>query len=194
MQFKIKNVSVKISFSFFAVFLLMIIAGDLKICVYSLAASLLHEMVHIIFMYIFGSSLRSFTLSLFGANIVKDECNNISAWKEGIINISAPVFNIIFGVVFLYIKKEWAIINFVIGIFNILPFKDFDGGKFIECIFSYKLSEKNIKSLIDVLSLVVVVLFGVVVFTSIKKSGNYYSILILYFFMVTPVVTGLFKR
>ena len=69
MRFKIKNTDVKISFSFFAVFLLSLVSDTFNIYLFSFIASLIHEFVHVVFILLFGAKISTFSLTLFGGNI-----------------------------------------------------------------------------------------------------------------------------
>ena len=194
MQFKINEVQFKVSFSFFAIFLLIIPTGNARICFYSLFASLYHEVIHIIFIYLFGSELRSFSLSLFGANIIKNESIHITKIKEAVINISAPLVNVITGLLFFNISKDFSLVNIVIGIFNILPFYNFDGGRFLENVLLCVLSEKHTKLIIMMLSIFVTFVFTMLSFLIIVNGRNNYSLLILSLFMIFSVITNIIRN
>ncbi len=130
MKFNIKGTEVYISFTFFIVFAVILLNGNLKLYFVILSFSVLHEFVHIVFLMIYGFPIRRIALSIFGGNISRDK-NSEEYIKEAIINLSAPIVNIVIGVVLLCSDnyKEWGNINLFIGAFNICPFYNFDGGR-----------------------------------------------------------------
>ena len=69
MLFKIKFVRVKISFSFFALVLLMLSFDNSSILLVSLISSLFHELIHIVFIFLFGGKISELSLSLLGGKI-----------------------------------------------------------------------------------------------------------------------------
>ena len=135
MEFKVKDTRIKISFSFFALILLFTSTEKNKVLIYTLFFSFLHELVHIFFISLFCGLPEKITISIFGASITKKEKTD-SYLKEIIINLSAPVFNILLAVVlFLFsekgsnLLKSYSETNLLLGCFNLLPFYNFDGGK-----------------------------------------------------------------
>ncbi len=130
MKFNIKGTEVYISFTFFILFAVILLNGNLKLYFVILSFSVLHEFVHIVFLMMYGFPIRRIALSIFGGNISRDK-NSEEYIKEAIINLSAPIVNIVIGVVLLCSDnyKEWGNINLFIGVFNICPFYNFDGGR-----------------------------------------------------------------
>ncbi|MBE6802220.1 MAG: hypothetical protein E7530_05000 [Ruminococcaceae bacterium] len=167
MRFKVKNTGIYLSFTFFAVLLVLLCVGQLKICLYSLISSLIHETVHIIFILAFSGGISRITLTGFGANIKRTNDDLLKPYKEAIISFSAPVFNLIISlVVYLIYEKHtvFGTVNFVIGFFNLLPYYTFDGGRGLSFLLKPILSEKSIAVILDILSVCVTILFS---FTSV---------------------------
>lgn len=167
MKFKVKNTEIYLSFTFFAVFLILLCVGQLKICLYSLVSSLIHETVHIIFILIFSGGISNITLSGFGANIKRTNEDLLTPLKEAVISLSAPVFNLLISFVsFLICKKStpFGAVNMVIGLFNLLPYYTFDGGRGLSYLLKPLLTEKSNCVILDILSVCVTILFS---FTSV---------------------------
>lgn len=164
MQFNIKSTKVKISFSFFIFFLVSALNDKLDIYLKSLLASLLHEAVHIIFIYFFENSVSEITLNILGGKIEKTHQRILSNYKEAFINLSAPFFNIFLGLTaFIFNNKsKWAHINLFIGFFNLLPFYTFDGGRGIFFLLSNKFDYKITNKIVFSLSVIVATIFTLV--------------------------------
>ena len=95
MQFKIKSIKIKISFSFLLFFLIFALNDSLDVYLKALFTSILHEAVHIIFIYFFKDGINEIKFNLLGGEIKKADKKILSNNKEAVVNLSAPVFNII---------------------------------------------------------------------------------------------------
>ncbi len=172
MRFKIKHTEFSLSFTFFGVFLIIMCIGELKICFFSLAAALFHEAVHIIFIIISGGNVSSVTLNGFGANIVRGE-RALPDFKEAIISYCAPFANLTAALLLYKYTQLFATVNLIMGIFNLLPYYDFDGGRGLYYILKHFMSTEKTNKILDVLSVSVTVLFtfsGVYIFFYHNKN------------------------
>jgi Zn-dependent protease len=164
MQFKVKGINIKISFSFFALLLLMLLNNLKSIVFISVITALYHEIVHLIFLSIFKCKPEKITLNIFGGNIIRKQNSKSTAVKETIINLSAPLINIISGTI-IYIYNPfclWGHVNIVLGFFNILPFYNFDGGNALKHICMLFFTEKTTDRIINLLSVLVIVALTVI--------------------------------
>ncbi len=176
MKFKVKNTEITLSFTFFAVFLILMCVGELKICLYSLIASLIHEIIHIIFICIFTGGISKIILSGFGANIVRNDNNLLSDFKESIISFSAPVFNIIVGLFFFLFYNKLTIfaeVNLIIGILNLLPYYNFDGGRGLMFLLKYFITSEKTEYVVLIFSIMVTTVFSFIsVYILFHYKGN----------------------
>lgn len=198
MQFKVNNTAYKISFSFFAVILLALSTDKEKTILLILLFAGLHEAVHLIFIYCLSVPPKKVSLSLLGANITRATNASTSLNSEILINISAPVFNISTGAFFqlLSVKlseysalfSEFALINFVLGLFNLIPFYTFDGGNALKYFLLKLCNEKATEQIVTAISLSVTVFFS---FASIYIFLNYqhnFSLLIMCAYMFIAII------
>ena len=197
MRFKIKNTDVKFSFSFFAVFLLSLVSDTFNIYLFSFIASLIHEFVHVVFILLFGAKISAFSLTLFGGNIKRSTTKIINNPKEATISFSAPVTNIVIGVVSLLLTREasiFGIVNLFIGVFNILPFYSFDGGRGLYYLITMKFSDNVANVILNITSITVTVVFSFIsVFSFINYNKNY-LLLILCVYMIFSIIVGLKEK
>lgn len=195
MQFKIKNTDVKISFSFFAVYLIFLCTGKGKIFLITFVTALIHELIHIQFIYLFGASVSEISLSLFGATIKRCSDSEISNIKEAVINYSAPITNVVIGVVSVLLGGEstWATVNIITGLFNLLPFYFFDGGRGLYFSLSAMFSDRTCERILTVTSVIITVVFCFfAVYIFFAKDRNFLYIL-LSIYMIFAVTTGIFS-
>ncbi len=198
MQFKIKTTTFKISFSFLALILLALATDKSRTVILFLIFAVLHEAVHLIFIYCLSVPPKMVSLSLLGANISRCDNSTTSLSSEFLINISAPVFNIATGAFLKIISiinseynsllEETALVNLALGLFNLVPFYTFDGGNALKYFLLKFCTEKATEGLMTVISLVVTVLFS---FTSIYIFLNYhhnFSLLIMCVYMFLSII------
>ncbi len=196
MSFKIKETDVKISFTFFAVFLFGIITPANRIFIYAFLTALVHEGVHVFFIKLFGDEVHEISFSLFGAAIKRGNKYKTSNIKEIFINLSAPVVNVILGVFcFVFeINDIFATINLTTGIFNLLPFYTFDGGRGLNCLLAGFFSENICEIVLTVTSVVVTVFFSflsVFMFCGPTKNPTVFIISV---YLIVGIVTGVFRK
>lgn len=198
MQFKIKNTTYKISFTFLALILYVLTVNKSRALGFVLIFALLHETVHLIFIYSFSVAPESFSLNLLGANIKRGIASSVNINSEIIINASAPVFNIFTGALFYLLSgnisvykdifTEAANVNFILGLFNLIPFYTFDGGNTLKFILLKFFNEKLTEQIITTVSLIVTVAFS---FISIHIFLNYqhnYSLIIICVYMFLSII------
>lgn len=192
MHFKIKSANVKISFTFFAIILLVICFDNEKILLFSLIFSLVHEIVHVIFIYLCGGGVDEFSLTLFGGNIKRKQNYKLSNIKEAIISLSAPATNLFVGVLFLLGGFQTVgYVNLVLGIFNVLPFYDFDGGRGVYYILSNHLDHTKIVKILNITSILSVSLITTVTVTLFLNQKIGISILVLSVYMIFSLFKNL---
>lgn len=201
MQFKIKSTTYKISFTFLALILFVLTVNKSTTIFLLVVFAMLHELVHLVFIYRFAVAPKNVDFTLFGANIYRglSVTNNINS--EIIINLSAPVFNIATGAIFKLISisnseynlifTEIAGINFVLGFFNLIPFHTFDGGAALKYILLKYTDENKTEQILTWASLIITVIFS---FISIHIFLNYKHNFSLFFMCVYMFLSIIFKK
>lgn len=148
------------------------------------AGALIHELGHFAAMKTLGVKVISFTILPVGADI-KCDSENLSYKKEIFIFLSGPLANLVFSVVFFLVfyaaGKEnakilfFALSNFFLFIFNIIPIKVFDGGRILEnillCVKDIYTAER-ISTTVNIISYIILCLFSVlsVIFSQYNVS------------------------
>ncbi len=201
MQFKIKNTVYEISFSFLALILLIVTTrADLSFLIVLIFA-LLHELVHLFFIYLFSTAPKKVSFTLFGADILREitSINNYNA--EIVINSSAPIFNLIIsGITFIILNHftvykgiltDVAQVNLVLGIFNLIPFYNFDGGNVLNNVLLKYLNEKNTQMILSVISVLVTVIFSFISIYIFFNFQHNFSLIIMSIYMI---LTTIFKK
>lgn len=183
MQFKIKNIKIKISFTFFALILLFITLGKTQNILPALLFSFLHECGHIFVLFFTNEQICEFNLGMFGAEIAKKESLKTDFKKEILINLGGPIVNLIFSVIFLFSGKTmYFYINLIICLFNLLPIYSLDGGKALTAFLNILTNERKAVFIITVISYlfaVPLIIFSFIILYN-SKAGIQFLILSTY--------------
>lgn len=131
----------KLSFSFVALIVLMIILCDESVVLCSLAASLIHECGHLFFMYIFADIPKYIEFSLFGMRIENKPDSVVSYRSELLVSLGGIVFNMIFAAIgfvlynvfSLYYFAVFSAVNIVVALVNSFPVSVLDCGRAVRC-------------------------------------------------------------
>jgi Zn-dependent protease len=157
-----------------------------------LIAVFLHELGHLVVMKYFGCAPNEIRLIPGSIRIISPVCAEKNAI---IISLSGPVVNILIFVI-VYISSlilsieyyiDFAFINLVYGIFNLLPFYSLDGGSILEDIIGVKKGGISARKIVKIITLIGASLF-LIVFTFLAVKGNVnYSVLLLSLYLILSV-------
>ena len=162
-----RRVRLCVTFSFFFVVgLLSISSGFAEIKLFSaFGGCICHELGHIFAMSLFGSAPESVTLYGGGIKIVPKRERMLSRFADTVILLAGCFVNFLLaGLCCLLNAPEVLIlVNLVLGIFNLLPFSYFDGGRLLKLWLA--------KALYDVIRSIAIVLSAAAVSLLILKSS-----------------------
>ena len=133
MIFHIKNMYVCVSWYFFIMIGWVILTNKTKVFLLCLVALIIHEAGHIITIYILKEKVSIFHILPLGFCCRLKNQNRISNENMIKILLFGPVTSICVAGLFLW-TKEFSIVNLMIGLFNLLPFGNLDGGRVVKII------------------------------------------------------------
>lgn len=119
-----------------------------------------HEAAHMLVASIFGKSIESFNISLFGVSITfKREHYSISnkitdrgtCIKNILIYLAGPVSNFILAIIFEKIKIVFDI-NLFLCVVNLIPIYPLDGYNILKNILLFKYDEEEIEKIINIIN------------------------------------------
>lgn len=138
-QVKIKGITFGVSFSFFAVTALLFVCGGAltENILTSLLCCFLHELGHLIFMFLFSNKPESIVLYGGGIRIKPKTDRLLTKTQDIIILLAGCGVNFLCGLIWLrfFGFGFFCAVNILLGVFNLLPFKYFDGGRVLEILF-----------------------------------------------------------
>ena len=82
MQFKFKNIKITVSFTFFALIILLVIFNKNDFLYFTCFFAIIHELGHLFTLNKFGVKICELKISLFGANIKTESFKRISIKKS----------------------------------------------------------------------------------------------------------------
>lgn len=194
MSFNFLGTKIRISFLFCVVLSIMLLQDRTLVALPLLSAVLVHELAHIVAMFILDNSPKEINLSPYGLEITG--ANNMSINNEIIVALVGPLVNLLVSVVFLlyylvYLSTNeliWCVIWAIIGLFNLLPSYYLDGGTILFNVCLKFTSPQKSELVLKIASLTTSIILSL--------SGVYFifinfnpSVLIigLYFFILTII-------
>lgn len=138
MIFHIKKLYISISWHFFIMIIWIILTGKINAFFICLIALIIHELGHIITIYLLNEKINIFYILPFGFCCRIKNQNKISSKNMIKILVSGPISSILTSIICIFWSRNFAMVNFIIGIFNLLPLGSLDGGRL------YKLKIKKV--------------------------------------------------
>lgn len=135
---------------------------------FSLLFSAVHEIGHILMMFILGKPPKAIRIMFYGLEIK----TSVFSKKEMImIALSGPLVNILISIIFIVLSMFFddvgfaVLINLIIALFNLLPVSTLDGGDVLLSALSLKFdyyTSKKIAKNISLFFSIIILIFGVV--------------------------------
>ncbi|ADU23571.1 peptidase M50 [Ruminococcus albus] len=136
-RINVGGVQLGISFSFPAVLALVLLTGcDSRSMLTALICCFLHECGHLLFMIIFGNRPQAVTLYGGGIRITPQAGRIDSLGKDLTVLLAGCGMNFLLALTGLVLDgmSLFVQINLLLGAFNLLPFRHFDGGRALELL------------------------------------------------------------
>ncbi len=195
MRFKLFGTEVYVSFLFFAVVAFMLCIDRTGLVIPTLVAVLIHEMGHLFAMWLNEVSPKAIHLVPASVRIVRGFA--ATDRNEWLIALSGPVANLAVAGT-LGLNYHWfgnstalrfAILNLILGLFNLLPVRGLDGGTLLSLavarLTTPDTAEKTVRTVTLVLS---VLTFAVAIILTIKGVFNLSAFIVAIYFLVTAIL------
>lgn len=181
---------IEINLKIILIAILFFFTNKIDIYLIFLIFIIFHEIVHAITGMILGFKPKRIRLNPLGLLVEFYNYNTKNSFKKILIYISGPIFNIIFGLIFYFIKIDLNLkiklvyTNFLIGIFNLIPILPLDGGRIFREILVKLIGNKkanifmikSTKIILSVLSLI----YSIVIF-KMKNIAIFFLIIYLWY-------------
>lgn len=161
---RFKDTDFGVSFSFFAVTALIFLCTGSQTgrILISLMCCFFHELGHLFFMFLFGAKPQGITLYGGGIRITPGSDRLISKTEDIVILLAGCAVNFLAAAVSYAFRglDFFCEVNILLGIFNLLPFKYFDGGRVLEMLFDGGAAYDVIRALFILMGAVAVILMN----------------------------------
>lgn len=145
MRFKILGTEIYVSFFFAAIITFMLAVDRTGLIIPAIFAVITHELGHLFCMWVLDCAPRQIKLVPAAVQIVRDF--NLKPSGEIAVAVCGPLVNIIlFGILYFNfrafdneISLNYALLNLIIALFNLLPVSGLDGGTILFSLLSAKL-------------------------------------------------------
>lgn len=145
----------------------------------AILAAAVHEIGHLIAARMCGIPLRELRLGIFGAVITPTDAI-CSYKKELALAAAGPFINLLSAAILFPLRDSlnapasfFLASSLFLGILNLLPVQDFDGGRILNCILAQHLAPKMCYSVCRTLSLLTVIsLWMLSVYLLLRRSSS----------------------
>ena len=163
MRFKLFDTEIYISFLFAAAVTIMLLTDKTGYMLPALFAIVLHEMGHLFMMWILECSPKR--IKLIPASVQITAPFQKRYRNDFLVAACGPFVNILLFLTlyfnYLVFKNEvtlyFALLNLVIGVFNLLPLKGLDGGTILFCILEKSKGPDKASGILKIITLVLAV-------------------------------------
>lgn len=188
LEFKIKDYKIKLSFSFFAVLAVLLFIGDNFAVLTALLCCFIHEFGHMVMMHRFSVPINE--IMLYGGGIkLKSEQDRLYDKKSEIyVLLAGAGVNILCFFIFKGILVQFAYTSLILGLFNLLPYKYFDGGRVLKIIFEDSVSISMNSAYKVIRSLLVLLTIGVIILMLFKGITNFSLMVTLIYIVVSEIL------
>ena len=167
MTIRLKNTDIRLCFSFFACFALMLLLSDGKTALICFFSSMLHEGGHLFFMLVFSQKVSEITFSAFGVRIDREGEVLLSYKKAALIALGGVFVNFflcaVSAAVYLFLKSREAAVVFFVNLFlallNLIPADKLDMWNALYCLLMEKFDEERTENVLSAVSGIAVALF-----------------------------------
>lgn len=192
MSFKFFSTKVTVSFLFMAILTVVLLCDKTGYAPYMISSAVIHEIGHFSAMWICGCKPTEVNLIVGSVQI----CSPPTSLKyETFILLSGPLANLFLFFVFLLAYNavnnvklmEFAVINLIHFVFNILPFCGLDGGSILFILISKSAGYKRAQMIMNFLTIVSVIIVLIFFLISVVKGKANYSVCILCCYLILSV-------
>ena len=118
----------------------------------SFCAVLLHELGHLSAMFICKNLPDGLAISAFDIKIIKYNRYRQSFCKDIFITSAGVLINFILFVIFYKFLINFAFVNLFVGIFNLLPASNLDGGQLLLLLLSKQFAWDTSQKIVDIIT------------------------------------------
>jgi len=132
MIFRVKKLYVTVSPLFFVVLVWVFFTNQMMMFFCCFFALCLHEMGHIMMIWMLKEKISIFRIVPLGFSCRLKNQSRVLRKNMMKILIAGPAVNFLVAGLFYFWTKEFAMMNFLLGVFNLVPVGELDGGRLFQ--------------------------------------------------------------
>lgn len=193
-SFEAFGIKIQIQFLFVALVTIFLLADRSGISIIALLACLIHEMGHLIMFCLVGYKPLSLSFEITGIRLTKPIAQ-LNYWKELLVELAGSFLNFTMFVLLANTTNQislvsiFAVTHLIVGVFNLVPLKSFDGGKLLEITllqFCSVITTEYICTAIDLFFVFMMLIGGVWSFLNNRQSFT--LVVLTIYLMITALV------
>lgn len=169
-EFEICRLKISFDFCFFTVIALMFVLSDESQLIPAITACIIHETGHLIPITFCGKRISAIRFHGGGIKIIPAQEHIHPFLYDAIVMLGGCTANLLTSAMLAVRNPVFAMINFCIGIFNLLPYRSLDGGCFIEMVLEYFFPEHNIEIPLKIFCTLFSILLIFLIFTFAERN------------------------
>lgn len=181
--------------SFFFLLVLFILFGESDLLPLLFLAAMVHELGHLVAIWIFGGKVQQISLSFFGGKIDYSREKESYLIKMSIL-LAGSMFNLLTALLFSAFGNSqqtlfFAGINILLAVFNLLPISLLDGGAALICLLAKYLDPHKAEGILEKIGgLFALLLLFLGAWVFLATSWNISLMLLAVFLLLYPLFGG----
>nr|MCR5653201.1 hypothetical protein [Ruminococcus sp.] len=151
---------------------------------YCFLSVIIHETAHLAAMVICKSPFCGVKISVFEIKIIEKSRHILDYKRDLIITSAGPLANILFFILFFSASVNFAVINLLIGAFNLLPAAGLDGGQMIYLLLSKHFSGRISAIILDIITVIISIPLFVLGILVLFRSAYNFSLLLVSMYLI----------
>lgn len=163
----------QISFGFFLLIGWFALANGLQMTLLILAVAALHELGHLLALWLFGAPVKGVQIGVFGA-VLEADTSRLSYAKELVAVLAGPMTNLLAAVGGRCIGAEDLFIgvNLVLCFFNLMPVEPLDGGRALRLLLCWSLGVNRGEQFARAVGILSALCLAGILFCLMRESGG----------------------
>lgn len=164
-SFDIGRTRVSIGFSFLLFNAIIFLFSSESLLMQFYAACVLHEMGHILAACLVGVRIKSVVFSGGGIRMLTDRASVVTNCENVLMLLSGPAVNLFLAAALSIhgAVGDFAMLNLAAGLYNLLPFRQLDGGALVDIFITGTVHEREWRGVLLAVR-IIIVLAGAAVF------------------------------
>jgi len=195
LEFRLGNIRITVSFWFLAAIGFFILYERSALFFYFAVPIIVHELGHIIVLYLCGGSISAINLRAFGVDICPNKLR-LSYHHEIMVTIAGIACNVIMALLLFWQRGQTMrsmlliSVNMAVAVFNILPIGNLDGGVLLRLLCEKTGNSHNTNTISCAVSFLLLLPLFILAFYLLLQPARNVTLLIVCIYLLVMVIRG----